>query len=154
MKRMYAAFENLFGGGKVFSPNSQPASSPVTITAFSQPNVLKKKMEEGQLSHGGTVRANLSPIRMDMDHGGAVLYFCPMKAMEVLNSIAVGDGGGIPLEAKIEGLRIPCGFKSGYYELKNVEVTSNGAMLVRATKETRWEYIEKPVFPNEVDAAL
>jgi hypothetical protein len=142
MKTMYAAFENLFGGGKVYAPTSQPASSPVAITAFSQPNVLKKRMEEGQLSHGGTVRANLSPVRMDMDHGGAVLYFCPMKTIEVLNSITAGDGGSIPLEAKIEGLRIPCDCKSGFYELKNVEVTSNGAMLVKATKETKWEYIE------------
>src|SRR5579863_6957520 len=100
MKRMYAAFESLFGGGKAYSPNSQQASSPVTITAFSQPNVLRKRMEEEKLSHGGTV-----------------LYFCPMKTIEVLKSVTAGDGGGIPLEAKLDGLRIPLGSKSGFYSL-------------------------------------
>jgi hypothetical protein len=151
MKTMYAAFENLFGGGKVYSPNSQPASSPVTITAFSQPNVLRKRMEEEKLSHGGTVRANLSPVRLDMDHGAAVLYFCPMRAMHVLNTITGGDGGSIPLEAKIEGLRIPVDSKSGFYELKNVEVTSNGAILVRATKDTAWELVERPAYQQDAD---
>jgi len=148
---MYAAFEHLFGGGKVYSPNSQPASSPVTVTAFSQPNVLRKRMEEEKLSHGGTVRANLSPVRLDMDHGAAILYFCPMRAMHVLNTIAGGDGDGIPLEAKLEGLRIPADYKSGFYELKNVEVTSNGAILIRPTKETAWEYAEKPAYLQDAD---
>ena len=108
-------------------------------------------MEEEKLSHGGTVRANLSPVRLDMDHGAAILYFCPMKAMHVLNTITGGDGGGIPLEAKLEGLRIPADYKSGFYELKNVEVTSNGAILVRPTKETAWEYVEKPEYLQDAD---
>lgn len=150
---MYAAFENLFGGGKAYSPKSQPASSPVTVTAFSQPNVLRRRMEEEKLSHGGTITANLSPVRMDLDHGDAVLYFCPMKTIQVLNTITAGDGGSIPADAKIEGLRIPCGSRSGFYSLKNVELTSNGSMLVRATKETVWEYIEKPVFQHDPDGA-
>lgn len=148
---MYAAFESLFGGGKVYSPNSQSTSSPVTITAFSQPNVLRRRMEEEKLSHGGTVRANLSPVRLDMEHGAAVLYFCPMRAMNVLKTISGGDGGSIPQEAKIEGLRVPLGSKSGFYELRDVEVTSNGTMLVRATKDTRWELIERPVYQQDAD---
>jgi len=148
---MYAAFESLFGEGKLFSPNSQAASSPVTITAFSQPNVLRKRMEEEKLSHGGTVRANLSPVRLDMDHGDPVLYFCPMRAMHVLNTLTGGDGGSIPAEARIEGLRIPTEYKSGFYELRNVEVTSNGAIVVRPTKETAWEYIGKPVYQQDED---
>jgi len=61
---MYAAFEHLFGGGKVYSPNSQPASSPVTVTAFSQPNVLRKRMEEEKLSHG-TCKMRMGWVRSD-----------------------------------------------------------------------------------------
>src|SRR5579864_5757848 len=148
MKKMYAAFENLFGGGKVYhEPTTQSQSSPVTITSFSQPNVLKKRMEEEKLSHGGTVTANLSPVRLDMDHGDVVMYFCPMKTIQVLNVTTAGDGGGIPVDAKIEGLRVPGHFKSGFYDLKNVEVTSNGAILVKATEKTTWEFVESS-FPE------
>jgi len=148
---MYAAFESLFGGAKFYSPDSQPATSPVTVTAFSQPNVLRKRMEEEKLSHGGTVKANLSPVRLDMDHGAAVLYFCPMRAMHVLKTLSDGDGGSIPLEAKIEGLRVPNGSRSGFYELKNVEITSNGSILVKATKDTKWEFVERPVYQQDGD---
>jgi hypothetical protein len=70
----------------------------------------------------------LSPVRLDMDHGGS-----------------------IPAEAKIEGLRIPTEFKSRFCELKNVEVTSNGAVVVRPTKETAWEYIGRPVYQQDED---
>lgn len=142
MKKMYAAFENLFGGGKVYEPTSQSQSSPVTITSFSQPNVLKKRMEEEKMSHGGTVTANLSPVRLDMDHGEVVMYFCPMKTIQVLHVQRDGDGGSIPVDAKIEGLRVPRHLKSGFYDLKNVEVTSNGAIMVKATEATTWEFVE------------
>ncbi|HTI92591.1 MAG TPA: hypothetical protein VL727_18475 [Puia sp.] len=147
MKKMYAAFESLFSGGKAYEPTNQSQSSPVTITSFSQPDVLRKKMEEGKLSHGGTVTANLSPVRLDMDHGGVVMYFCPMKTMQVLNVVTQGDGGTIPAQAKIEGLSVPSHYKSGFYELKNVEVTSNGAILVKATEGTLWEQVESS-FPE------
>ena len=145
MKKMYAAFENLFSGGKAYEPTNQSQSSPVTITSFSQPNVLRKKMEDEKLSHGGTVTANLSPVRLDMDHGGVVMYFCPMKAIQVQNLKTKGDGGIIPKEAKIEGLSVPSHFKSGLYELKNVAVTSNGAILVKATEGTIWEQVETSI---------
>ena len=146
MKKMYAAFENLFGGGKVFEPTSE-SSSPVTITSFSQPNVLRKRMEEEKMTHGGTVTANLSPVRLDMDHGAVVMYFCPMQTVQVLSIMTEGDGGSMPQEARIEGLNVPAHFRSGFYELKNVEVTSNGTLLVKATKKTHWELIET-AFPD------
>src|ERR1700754_2369607 len=141
MKKMYAAFESLFSGGKAYKPTNQSQSSPVTITSYSQPDVLRKKMQDEKLSHGGTITANLSPVRLDMDHGGVVMYFCPMKSIQVLNVKTKGDGGLIPVQAKIEGLSVPSHYKSGFYELKNVEVTSNGAIMVRATEGTIWEHV-------------
>jgi len=98
-------------------------------------------MKEEQLSHGGTVKANLSPVRVDMDHGAVVLYFCPMQNLQVLEVIADGDGGNIPAEVKLDGLNIPARCRSGLYDLKNVEVTSNGSIQVKETRETKWEYI-------------
>jgi len=147
MKKLYAAFDGLFGGGKVHDPSLQSQSSPVTITSFSQPHVLQSRMTEEKLSHGGTVTANLSPVRLDMDHGEVVMYFCPMQTLRVLKVIAAGDGNEIPMQAKIEGLSVPSDYKSGLYELKNVELTSNGTMQVRATQKTTWEYVES-VFPE------
>jgi hypothetical protein len=146
MKKLYSAFEGIFGGGKAYEPATQSQSSPVTITSFSQPYVLQSRMKEEKLSHGGTVMANLSPVRLDMDHGEVVMYFCPMKVLQVLNVLAEGDGGNIPAHAKIEGLSVPSIYKSGLYDLKNVEVTSNGTIQVRATEATTWEYVES-AFP-------
>jgi hypothetical protein len=150
MKKIFAAFEGLFGGGKVYSPSTQPQSSPVTITSFSQPHVLQTKMKEEKLSHGGTVKANLSPVRLDMDHGAVVLYFCPMKTLEVLEVMSDGDGAAIPMQAKIEGLSIPSEYKSGFYQLRNVELTSNGTIQVKPTNKTTWEFIES-VLPQQVE---
>src|SRR6201996_1316596 len=115
--------------------------SSVTVTSFSQPHVLQTRMKEEQLSHGGTIKANLSPVRVDMDHGAVVMYFCPMQNLQVLEVIAEGDGGNIPAEVKLEGLQIPAQCRSGLYDLKNVEVTSNGSIQVKETRETKWEYI-------------
>jgi len=141
MKKLSAAFEDFFTGGKQFEPATQSQSSPVTVTSFSQPHVLQTRMKEEQLSHGGTVKANLSPVRVDMDHGAVVLYFCPMQNLKVLEVIAQGDGGNIPAEVRLEGLNIPSHCRSGLYDLKNVEVTSNGSIQVKETRETKWEYI-------------
>jgi len=142
MKKVFAAFDGFFGGGKAYEPSIQPQSSPVTITSFSQPNVLQTRMKEEKISHGGTVKANLSPVRLDMDHNGVVMYFCPMRNLQILEVVAEGDGNSIPCQAKIEGLSVPAGFKSGLYELENIELTSNGTMLVKATENTSWKFLE------------
>jgi len=151
MKKIYAAFEGLFGGGKTYDPSTQPQSSPVTVTSFSQPHVLQTKMKEEKMSHGGTVKANLSPVRLDMDHGAVVLYFCPMKTLQVIEVMSEGDGHAIPMQAKLEGLNVPTGYKSGFYDLRNVELTSNGSIQVRATEKTTWEFIES-VLPQQVES--
>jgi len=99
-------------------------------------------MKEEQLSHGATVRASMSPVRLDMHHDSVVMYFCPMKDLQVLEVIAEGDGNAIPAQAKIEGLSVPTDFKSGLYELTHIELTSNGTILVKATDKTSWKFID------------
>jgi len=96
-------------------------------------------MQEEKLSHGETVTANLSPVRLEKTRGKVVMYFCPMKTIEVLETVANGDGGSIPPQAKVEGLTIPSNLKDGIYTLRNVTLTSNGTMQVKATEETKWE---------------
>ena len=39
----------------------------------------------------------------------------------------------------IKGLTVPENYKPGFYKLKNVMITSNGSMLVKATDQTVWE---------------
>lgn len=135
---MYTSFfRNLFGAKDQTSGAREPRQ--VMITSSSQPEVLQKRMREEKLSHGETVTANLSPVRLEKSRGNMVLYFCPMKSIEVLETVSAGDGGSIPEQAKVEGLTIPKNLREGFYTLKNVTLTSNGTMQVKATDKTEWE---------------
>ncbi len=143
-KENTSLFGNLFGAKNKSSESEK--STPVVITSYSQPNVLQQKMKEERLTHGETVTANLSPVRLENAYGKMVLYFCPMKTIDILKTVTNGDGGNIPAEAKVEGLTIPENFKAGFYHLKNVTLTSNGTMQVKATSETLWEKAELKLF--------
>ncbi|PWT70499.1 MAG: hypothetical protein C5B59_20515 [Bacteroidetes bacterium] len=142
MKNLFPAFDSFFGDVH-YEPSSEPKSSSVTLTSLSQPNVLQRKMKEEKMSHGGTVKATLSPVRLEMSPIGVVMYFCPMKSLQILETIAEGDGENIPAQAKVEDLQVPSDFKSGFYELENIELTSNGTIQVKATEKTSWKLIAK-----------
>jgi hypothetical protein len=133
-------FGNLFRSAD--TPADAKGPTQVVITAYSQPHVLNQRMKEEKLTHGETVTANLSPVRLENAYGRMVLYFCPMKTIEVLHTVSAGDGGSLPAEAKVEGLTVPDGLEGGYYTLKNVTLTSNGTMQVKATRETAWELVK------------
>lgn len=139
MKKESASFfANVFGAkGK----STQEAT--VRITSYSQPHVLRQRMQEEQMTHGETVTANISPVRLERTFTNeAILYFCPLQKIEVMNTIVAGDGGSLPCEAIIEGLAVPKDYKGGLYKLCNVEITSNGTMQVKATSQTTWEKVE------------
>lgn len=142
--RRESFFGNLFRSAAV--PADVKSATQVVITAHSQPHVLQQRMKEEKLLHGKTVTANLSPVRLENAYGRMVLYFCPMKTIDVLHTISEGDGGSLPMDAKVEGLTVPAGLEGGYYTLKNVTVTSNGTMQVRATEETAWELVKPERF--------
>lgn len=132
-------FANLFGSkGNVEKPET---STEVFTTSMAQPHVLREKMREKELSHGETVKANLSPVRLEAAYGKMQMYFCPMKAVEVLERMSPGDGGDIPDSVVVEGLMVPPGLKDGLYTLKNVNLSSNGSIQVMANAETTWEQI-------------
>src|SRR6476469_466367 len=132
-------FGNLFRAAD--TPAEAKGPTQVVITAHSQPHVLHQRMREEQMTHGKTVTANISPVRLENAYGRMVLYFCPMKTIEVLHTINEGDGGSLPAEAKVEGLTVPTGLEGCYYTLKNVTLSSNGTMQVRATEKTTWELV-------------
>jgi hypothetical protein len=68
MKKEHTSlFSNLFGAkGK---PAESEKSTPVVITSYSQPHVLQQRMKEEKLSHGETVTANISPVRLESNFG-------------------------------------------------------------------------------------
>jgi hypothetical protein len=141
MKKEHIPFlGTLFGGSKIGQVKVQHQSTPVVITAYSQPHVLHERMRDEKMTHGQTVMANLSPVRLENSYGKMIMYFCPMKNIQILETISNGDGGSLPAQAKIEGLSVPPDFKPGFYNLKNVTLTSNGTMQLKATNETTWEY--------------
>jgi len=98
-------------------------------------------MKEEKMSHGETVRATLSPVRLEMSPGSVVMYFCPMRNLHILETVMPGDGNSIPAQAKVEGLQVPADYKPGFYELENVELTSNGTIQVKATEKTSWKFL-------------
>jgi hypothetical protein len=138
MRRLgHQIFANLFSSKG--SIEKAETFKEVFTTSSSQPHVLREKMREKKLSHGETVTASISPVRVESAYGKMALYFCPMETLEVVQTISPGDGGDIPFEVTVEGLTFPPGQKSGLYTLKNVKLTSNGTMQVMATAETAWE---------------
>jgi len=139
MKTLTTFLGTFFGGGKVDRPSGQAKSTPVTISYYSQQDVLQQRMREEKLTHGQTVTANLSPVRLEFSFGKVTMYFCPMRTIQVLETINEGDGGRIPPEAIVEELSIPKNYKSGLYNLRNVILTSNGTMQIKATDKTTWE---------------
>jgi hypothetical protein len=111
----------------------------VDVTSSAQPHVLRERMKEEELTHGETVTATLSPVRLEKTFGKVYMYFCPMQKVEIHEKLTPGDGGGIPSGVIVEGLKIQHGQKSGLYTLKNVKLSSNGTMQVIAGEKTTWE---------------
>jgi len=135
-------FANLFSS----KGNSEKAetSKEVFTTSSAQPHVLREKMKEKELSHGETVKATISPVRLEASWGKMAMYFCPMQTLAIAETLTPGDGGDIPSSVMVEGLRLPPGYTSGFYTIKNVNLSSNGTIQVIATTETVWEQVNAP----------
>jgi len=141
MKRLgHQIFANLFGSKG--SIEKVETSKEVFTTSSAQPHVLQEKMQEKKLSHGETVTATISPVRLESAWGKMALYFCPMQTIDVAETITPGDGGDIPSDVIVEGLTVPGEHKSGLYTMKNVKLSSNGTIQVIATAETIFERAE------------
>jgi hypothetical protein len=138
MKRLgHHIFANFFSSKG--SIENVETSKEVFTTSAAQPHVLQEKMKEKKLTHGETVTATISPVRLETVWGKMALYFCPMQTIDIAETITPGDGGDIPLDVVVEGLTVPRGHKSGLYTMKNVKLSSNGTIQVIATAETTFE---------------
>lgn len=134
-------FSSLFNAKGTTEKQQESTSAEVYTTASAQPHVLREKMREKQLTHGEIVNASISPVRLEAALGKMYLYFCPMQTIEVHETLTPGDGGDIPANVVVQGLTVPPGQKPGLYTLKNVKLSSNGAMQVIADANTTWEMV-------------
>jgi hypothetical protein len=140
MREPFQFFSNLFGKEGGGGGGAQETSEKeVIVTSYSQPHVLREKMKEKQLTHGETVVASISPVRLEGMKEKMIIYFCPLQTLDVVGTVKPGDGQDIPKDVTLDGVTVPAGLKAGMYTLKNVKLTSNGTMQVIATSETCWE---------------
>jgi hypothetical protein len=101
----------------------------VVLTSYSQGHVLQQRMKEADLTHG-------DPVRLESNYGKMVMYFCPMYGVNIHERLEKGDYGSLPQDAIVEGISVPGNMKPGLYELKNVQLFSNGTLQVIATADT------------------
>lgn len=142
MKKLVAFFATLFNQKQSIP---EKTTQEVFVNSYSQPHVLQQRMKEGKLTHGQTVKADLSPVRLvhSEDMGKTYMYFCPMQLVNVKEIVSNGDGGRLPGEAILKGIEIDKSLiKPGLYNLKNVTLFSNGTLQVIANEDTKFEPFE------------
>ena len=95
------------------------------ITLQSQSFRLRERMQEASISHGQEIRADLPNIRVVALAGGGQgqALFCTMGAIRVRETLNRGDGGPLPTDVTLEGLRVA---SPGTYDILNALVSSNG----------------------------
>jgi hypothetical protein len=102
------------------------------VTAYSQSHRLRERMAEAEVRHGEEVRADVRGVRVQLaapawigrrDVVKGDVFFCTMGPVEVRRVSIEGDGGPLPEEAILDGLRVPV---EGTYDLINVLIRSNG----------------------------
>jgi len=95
------------------------------ITLQSQSFRLRERMQEANISHGQEIRADLPNIRVVALAGGGEgqALFCTMGPIRVRETLNRGDGGPLPTEVTLEGLRVS---GPGTYDILNAMVSSNG----------------------------
>ena len=106
------------------------------VTAQSQPFRLRERMEEVKVQHGQEIRADLPNVRVTALAGGkeGQVFFCtlgPIRVREILNW---GDDRPLPSNVSVAGLEVPV---SGWYDLLNALVSSNGDLRLVVDDQTR-----------------
>ena len=106
------------------------------ITLQSQSFRLRERMQEANISHGQEIRADLPNIRvvaLARDGEGQAL-FCTMGPIRVRETLNRGDGGPLPTDVTLEGLRVA---SPGTYDILNAMVSSNGNLRLVVDDQAR-----------------
>jgi hypothetical protein len=113
----------------------------VKTDSAGQPYRLAGKMREVNLSHDQTVLADVNNVAVIDEHGKPVMYFCNIRNVQIHKELSPGDGDRLPETVELNGIKIPKGFKTGSYNLRNVKLYSNGAIQIIATAGTKVERV-------------
>jgi hypothetical protein len=113
------------------------------VTAYSQADRLRERMEQAEVRHGQEIRADLPGIRVTAlsrnwftgrPTGKAEVFFCTMGPIRVREVKAAGDGTPLPSNVIVQGLEVT---GDGTYDLIDALVQSNGDLRVIVDSATR-----------------
>jgi hypothetical protein len=113
------------------------------VTAYSQAERLRERMEKAEIRHGQEIRADLPGIRVTAvsrnwftgrPNGSGEVFFCTMGPIRVREVMASGDGAPLPRTAVVQGLEVT---GDGTYDLIDALVQSNGNLRVVVDSATR-----------------
>lgn len=113
------------------------------VTAYSQVERLRERIEQAEVRHGQEVRADLPGVRVVAMAGGwfmarrkrkGEIFFCSMGPIRVREATTPGDGLPLPSRVIVEGLVVP---GEGTYDVLDVLVQSNGDLRLIADRATR-----------------
>ena len=120
----------------------------IVITNQSQPEVLKKKMEEKGIAHGQTTIVDLKKVKVSpLENSLSMeMRFCFMEGIDCKTVLSEGDEmHTLPRTVTVHrGLRIHNRLP-GFYNLKNVILSSNGSIHIQETENTEWEAVPEAV---------
>ena len=113
------------------------------VTAYYKSNRLRERMEEAEVRHGQEVRADVRGVRVQLTSPAWLarresvkgdVFFCTMGPVQVRKVSIEGDGGPLPDNTVLEGLRVPV---EGTYDLINVLIRSNGDLRLIMDEASR-----------------
>ncbi|MDP3975016.1 MAG: hypothetical protein Q8P88_01880 [Candidatus Jorgensenbacteria bacterium] len=104
----------------------------IGLAEFHQPEMLRKAMSLEAMRHGDEALATIRNVRVDPAPGAfaakGMLYFCDIERLRIEHPLMRGDGKPLPDEVELVGdFRVP---EPGYYNLRNVKISSNGRLQV------------------------
>jgi len=112
------------------------------VNTSSQSEVLKSRMSKENITHGQTVRADISNVRVGepLARAGwfaakkAPVFFCNIGGLKIREELQAGDGAQLPDKVVVKGLTVGT---TGYFNVENALITSNGAITVTVDEKTR-----------------
>ncbi|MBI2428889.1 MAG: hypothetical protein HYV29_08865 [Ignavibacteriales bacterium] len=119
------------------------------VTPTSQVEKLKIRMGEKGISHAGELRVDIPGVKVgDTTYPERVtvfskiagtaqrefpVFFCNISELNIRKILKDGDGGVLPDEAVVHGLRVE---NPGRFNLVNARIFSNGAINIVVDEET------------------
>ena len=117
------------------------------VNASSQSEVLKNRMSKENITHGQSVRADISNVRVGEPVAKerwfaakkGPVFFCNIGSLKIREEMKSGDGGQLPDQVVVKGLTVRT---PGFFNIENAFITSNGAITVILDEEAHAVRIE------------